>query len=118
MVGCCVSVGELIAVQQLLRFRQQTGQFLKADVLIFLVIEGGEVNQSTGASKGPQAFTKQQTGQFLKADVPFFHVLEGGEVNQSTGASAGPQAFNKYYLKCWICLQLLQLCAVTVAYSP
>eukprot|EP00957_Ditylum_brightwellii_P207267 15352205-Ditylum_brightwellii.AAC.1 len=58
MVGCCASDGELIAVQRLLQFRQQTGQFLKADVLLFLVLEGGEVNQSTGTSAGPQAFTK------------------------------------------------------------
>eukprot|EP00957_Ditylum_brightwellii_P156883 11940410-Ditylum_brightwellii.AAC.1 len=58
MVGCCFSAGESIAVQQLLQFRQQTGQFLKADILLFLVLEGGEVNQSTSASTGPQAFTK------------------------------------------------------------
>eukprot|EP00957_Ditylum_brightwellii_P127800 9746817-Ditylum_brightwellii.AAC.1 len=57
-VGCCVSVGELIVVQQVSRFRQQTGQFLKADIQFFLVLEGGEVNQSTGISAGPQAFTK------------------------------------------------------------
>eukprot|EP00957_Ditylum_brightwellii_P035700 2707102-Ditylum_brightwellii.AAC.1 len=57
-VGCCVSVGESIAVQQPSRFRQQTGQFLKADVLFFLVLEGVEVNQSTCASEGPQAFVK------------------------------------------------------------
>eukprot|EP00957_Ditylum_brightwellii_P086385 6573033-Ditylum_brightwellii.AAC.1 len=58
MVGCCVSVGESIAVQHPLQFRQQTGQFLKADVLFFLVLKGREVNQSTGTSAGPQAFTK------------------------------------------------------------
>eukprot|EP00957_Ditylum_brightwellii_P184927 14084278-Ditylum_brightwellii.AAC.1 len=58
MVGCYVSVGELIAVQQPLRFRQQKGQFLKADALLFLVLEGGEVNQSTCVSTGPQAFIK------------------------------------------------------------
>eukprot|EP00957_Ditylum_brightwellii_P197347 15035391-Ditylum_brightwellii.AAC.1 len=58
MVGCCVSVGESIAVQQPPQFRQQIGQFLKANILFFLVLEGGEVNQSIGTSVGPQAFTK------------------------------------------------------------
>eukprot|EP00957_Ditylum_brightwellii_P049046 3721221-Ditylum_brightwellii.AAC.2 len=58
MVGCCVSVGELIVVQQPLQSRQQTGQLLKADIPLFLVIEGEEVNQSTCASAGLQAFTK------------------------------------------------------------
>eukprot|EP00957_Ditylum_brightwellii_P086258 6564060-Ditylum_brightwellii.AAC.1 len=57
-------------------------------------------------------------GQFLKADVLCFLVLEGEEVIQSTGISAGPQAFTKYCLKCQMCLQLLQLRAVTVVYSP
>eukprot|EP00957_Ditylum_brightwellii_P008976 678953-Ditylum_brightwellii.AAC.1 len=58
MVGCCVSVGKSIAVQQLSKLRHQTGQFLKADFLFFLVLEGGKVNQSTVISVGPLAFTK------------------------------------------------------------
>eukprot|EP00957_Ditylum_brightwellii_P049045 3721221-Ditylum_brightwellii.AAC.1 len=57
-------------------------------------------------------------GQFLKADILFFLVLEGREFNQSTDALAGPQAFTKYCLKRQMCLQLLQLCAGTAAYSP